>query len=209
VAVLELAKLHHLAPALADEMAPAVLEGKLSTAEVRAQVAAAIERDDKLHRQAQRMSSVWLAQFRELAFNRLAYDRLLGPVGRVGKLHQPNSSPSSFGPEFVATLAAPHREMAIMVRAPRDAAAKSHATVAAQLISNIATQLLRYDLALLVLPIQAEGVATATVELWDKWVKPDPRGSCKMYVMLLSEHESKWIRPGPVSDGAAGTVLAD
>lgn len=90
-------------------------------------------------------------------------------------------------------------EMAVEVHCPRDTAAKSQATIAAQLVAQVATLLLRYDQALSVLPIQAENAAAATLELWDKWVKPDLARSYKMYLILLGENEHRWLRGGPAS----------
>lgn len=199
VVVLELAKLHRLTPTLADELAPAVLRGDLNVAQVRARIAAEIERNDVLRQRANRASSAWLSSFREFAFQRLAHEQLLREIVRTVKVVFPTRRRSALEPDFIATLIAPSKEMAISVRGPRDIAAKSQSTVAAQLLANVATLLLRYDVTLLVLPMEAQNVAAATLELWDQWVKPDTAQSCRMYLLLLGEHEHLWLRGGPVS----------
>jgi len=199
VAVLQLARLHQLAPTLADELAPAVLRGELNVAQVRARIADEIERSNRMRQRAKHASSAWLSSFRELAFQRLTHEQLLRAIGWTAKVDFQSRRRSTLEPDFIATFAAPYKEMAISVRGPRDIAAKSQSTVAAQLLAHIATLLLRYDLALLVLPMQAENVADATLERWDQWVKPDPVQSCRMYVILLGEHEHRWLRGGPAS----------
>lgn len=199
VAVLELARLHQLKPTLADELAPAVLRGDLNASQVRARIAAEIDRSDVLRQRAHRASSAWLASFKELAFRRLGHEQLLHAIGRTVKVDFPSRRRSALEPDFVATFVSPSKEMAVEVHCPRDTAAKSQATVAAQLVAHVATLLLRYDLALLVLPMQGENAAAATIELWDQWVKPDPVQSCRMHMILLGENEHRWIRGGPTS----------
>jgi hypothetical protein len=194
VAVLELARLHSLDSKLADGMAAAVLQGDLNTAQVRAHVAAAVEQNESVRRKASRSGSLWLASFRQLAIERLTTERLLRPLGRVGKINWADRR-ATLDPDLVATFVGPFVEMAIAVRAPRDATAKSSATVAAGLLSQVATLLLRYDAAMLVLPIQAAGAADATLDLWHRWLKPERLQSCKMYILLLDEDEHRLLSP--------------
>lgn len=192
VAVLELSKLHSLDPQRALLIADKVLSGELDTAQVRAQFAQAREQvRAKGHRPSPSNSRTW---FRNLVVQRLTMEQILRKIGRVGKITW-TDTPSALQADLTVTFGNPWREMAVAVRAPHDNAAKSSATVAAELLSHVATLLLRYESALLVLPFDAQHRAEATVQLWDTWINPELRTRSNMYVLLLSETALKWVRP--------------
>jgi hypothetical protein len=136
-----------------------------------------------------------------MAVRRLFEDRsLLARVGKVGSLRE-KADRAAFEPDLLALFGAPSFEMGIVVRAPRDTAAKSIATVAGDLLADIALILLQHEAALVVLPLEAQRAAEATLAKWQQCARFAVRKSCKVYLLLLNNDREVLLRaPDPAEE---------
>jgi hypothetical protein len=194
VAVLELAKLHRLDPQAADAMAERLLSGALTTADVKREVAAALDGSKRNRTLRARSSSVWRAAFRRMAIGQILNDRrLLRSIGSLAAVHgKPDRA--AYEPDLVALFERPRREVGIIVRAPRETAAKSVASVAVDLLSDIALMMLRYETVLAVVPLQARNTAMLTLERWYECAGPEVRKSRRIYFLLLDEQRDELLQ---------------
>lgn len=191
VAVLELARLHKLDPPTADGLAERVLSGTANTPEVRRAVAIALERRERKTTRQAPSGTAWRAAFRQLAIRRLSEHRpLLGEFGAVASVKWVDERPA-LKPDMVVKFVNPSYDMAVAIRGPRDTAAKSTATVAAQLLADAAVLLLRYESSPIVLPFEAERIADAVLLRWQECAKPQNRDIKRLRVMPIGATEHR------------------
>jgi hypothetical protein len=191
-AVLALAKLHRLDPAAANALAKRVFSGSLTSVQITRQVTEAIERNERAKMLQNRSGSVWRSTFREIALRRILEEPQI--LGRAGTLvgFEENRRRVALEADLVAFFEEPNSEVAIVVRAPRDTAAKSAATTATQLLAEIGLMMLRYNDVVLVLPAQARANCEALIQLWENWTHPDVRHSRRLAVGLMDIESSTY-----------------
>lgn len=199
VAVLSLAKLHRLDAGAANTLAERVFSGRLTSAQINREVTAWIERSERAKMLRHRSGSAWRASFREAALRRLEREpQALGRPGRLVGFEE--NQRSALKADLLVFFEEPNAEVAIVVRAPRDTAAKSATTVASQLMSEIGLMLLHYQDVLVLLPASAAPICEAVSQLWKNWVRSDVRQSRRLSFGLL-DGENGPVNLVQLSDG--------
>ena len=182
-AVLELIKLHQIAPKAADQVADACLSGELTVAQLRAKVEEGREKPEIAYVRPRQDASRWTADFEALVLERLEQGRLLPDFDQIDKIEVLKSK-EPLVPDFLVHSGRAKRITAVEVKAPRNTAARSVSTVATELVSRLAVLSLRYENVVLVLPKEAAEIAAEAMELWEKWTKEELRQGNPRIVLL-------------------------
>jgi hypothetical protein len=191
--LLELMKLHQFSPELAAQNADRCLAGEITVADLRSTLAR-VRAEPEVGRLADGRAATmrWLANFTQMALRRVKDEALLPNASDIEAFQLPDQR-APMAPDLIAYYRNEHKVVAVEVKAPRDASPQSISNVAHELISRVAVLRLHFDDALLVLPEEADGIATKTVELWEGWVRKTKRRSSSIDMLLLGEKTHRWV----------------
>ncbi|MBK6851968.1 MAG: hypothetical protein IPG93_10185 [Burkholderiales bacterium] len=195
-AVQELAKIHAISPATAQDIAPRCFCGQMTVNDLRGQLATLYEQAAASKQAIRKVGSRRFAEFFALAMHRIKNESVLPFDNRIAEFMM-NERGQVLEPTLVAREIISDREIAIEIRAPKDTAARSVANVAAELVARVSVLRLHYADAILVLPAEATEIAQAASDLWRTWLKFSPQQWCKMDILLLDEHSHRVISTQP------------
>ena len=194
-AVQELMKIHQLQPDAANRLAPRCLSGDIKVAQLHQELFRLLDAGKPVHagRQA---SSRWIAEFRALAIGRIETEPILPDAMLISEVLLITQR-SALIPDLAVRYKDSNRLIAVDIKAPRETSARSVTNVAAGLISRVATLRLHYDDAVLVLPVEAAHIATATISLWREWVKVHEPRWCRINILLLGQSSHQLLSGEP------------
>jgi hypothetical protein len=185
-------KLHQLSPELAAQAADRCLAGDITVADLRARLVRIRAAPEMRIAAARASSSRWLADFAQMALLRVQREALLPNASDIEGFQLPDHR-VPMAPDLIVHYRAEDKLVAVEVKAPRDTSARSVSSVATDLISRVAVLRLHFDDAMLILPEEAEGIATKAVELWEGWVKKTRHRSPSIDMLLLGEKTHRWV----------------
>lgn len=183
-ALLEFIKLHELSPELAREVASGCFGGTLNGDAIRERVRSARPERAETGEAHARAVSARSASFQRAVLERLAVDASI--------LRLPDLDRVSFneGREPMMPKAVAHtrrRNIAIEIKSPADDGARSLSNVAASLVARIALLRMRFDDAILVMPVGSEAIAAKVSELLKGWSQDSRLFERTVDVLVLDE----------------------
>ena len=200
-AVQELMKIHQLQPEVACRLAPGCLNGHITVTQLHQELTRLLAVDQQLDTSRQG-SSRWSASFKELAITRIGLEPILPDANLITEV-QVVRVRTALVPDLVARHGATNRIIAIDISAPRDTAARSVANVAASLIARIATLRLHFDDAVLVLPVEATHIASATIDLWRDWVNVRESRWSRIDILVLGQTSHQLVSGKSARSGSS------
>jgi hypothetical protein len=192
-AVLELMKLHQLSPEHAAQDADRCLAGEVTVADLRAKLARIRFEPEFVQLPEGRVATMRrVVSFTRMALHRVRSEALLPNASDIERFEFPDQR-VPMAPDLIVSYRHENRLVAVEVKAPRDTSPRSVSNIATELISRVAVLRLQFDDALVILPEDAEGIATKTVELWEGWVRKIKHRSSSIDMLLLGEKTHRWV----------------